>query len=447
MKKNALCFIAVMITALLIDNEANAQQYKLRQATSMMGMKTESTIYVKGMRKRTESAGMMGMPAPPITIEQCDLQRTIKINEKKKLYYIEPFSKETDEVIDEDIKPVTPVKSKPITPEPKEKTTPQKGGVITMWYSIIDTGERKKMYGFNARHVWTSQKMKPSPDACSMKDSIIIKTDGWYIDLPLFNCPVRYRPTKNSMAPNERPQPECKDRFVTRRSGKGKLGFPLIETTTIKMGGGNAQTSEFQTSIETLELSTVKLDSMLFEIPLGYTETMNEEDLQEKFDVSDMMNQAMKEYKNKEGEKPAITEQKKAGIIRIGVYEPKGDQQLQPALLQQHLVNTLTDGTVEAIAVASEDEAKKFNCDYTLASDFIKIKQGSKVGGLLKAIKNTDPNAASSYTIEAAMTLIKLSDGSTRLQPKLNGKYEGQIDDAAKKALDEGSRQVLRSLK
>ena len=107
----------------------------------------------------------------------------------------------------------------------------------------------------------------------------------------------------------------------------------------------------------------------------------------------------------------------------------------------------MTDGTVEAIAVASEDEAKKFNCDYTLASDFIKIKQGSKVGGLLKAIKNTDPNAASSYTIEAAMTLIKLSDGSTKLQPKLNGKYEGQIDDAAKKALDEGSRQVLRALK
>ena len=102
-----------------------------------------------------------------------------------------------------------------------------------MWYNITDTGERKKIYGFNARHVWTSQKMKPSPDACTMKDSILIKTDGWYIDLPLFNCPVRYRPVKTAMAPNERPQPDCKDRFVTRRSGKGKLGFPLTETTTI----------------------------------------------------------------------------------------------------------------------------------------------------------------------------------------------------------------------
>ena len=64
MKKNILCFIAVMITAFVIDNEATAQQYILRQSTSMMGMKTESTIYVKGMRKRTESAGMMGNASP-----------------------------------------------------------------------------------------------------------------------------------------------------------------------------------------------------------------------------------------------------------------------------------------------------------------------------------------------------------------------------------------------
>jgi len=445
MKKNALCFIAVMITALLTDNKANAQQYKLRQVTSMMGMKTESTIYVKVMRKRTESAGMMGMPAPPITIEQCDLQRTIKINDKKKLYYIEPFSKETEEIIDEDVKSA-PVKDKPPVPVSKEKTTPKKGGVITMWYSITDTGERKKIFGFTARHVWTSQKMKPSADACYMKDSLLIKTDGWYIDLPQFNCPVRYKPTRSAMAPAEKPKPDCQDRFITRRSGKGKLGFPITETTIIKMGAGDAQMSEFQTNIETLELSTVKLDSMLFEIPPDYKETMNEDDLQDKFDMKDMMNQAMNEYKNKADENPVLSEQKKTGMLRIGVYEPKGDEQLQASLLQQHLITSLTEGKIEAVAVATEDEAKKYNCDYTLSSEFIKIKQGSKVGGLLKAIKNTDPNASSSYTIDVAMILLKLSDGSTRLQPKLSGKYEGKIDEAAKKVLDEGSRQVLKAL-
>ncbi len=439
MKKILLFFTATVIIVLSVGSRVEAQQYKLHQATSMMGMKTESTIYVKGMRKRTEAGSIMGMPAPPVTIEQCDLQRTIKLNDKKKLYFILPFAKETDEVIDEDVKPA--VKTKPVA---VTKTTPQKGGVITMWYNITDTGERKKMYGFTARHVWTSQKMKPSPDACSMKDSIIIKTDGWYIDLPQFNCPVRYRPS-TPMQPSEKPQqPDCKDKFVTRRSGKGKLGFPLIETTTIIMGGKGAQMSEFQTNLETLEFSAAKLDSMLFEIPPGYKEAATEEELQDKFDMAEMMNQA------KNGNLgivvPPVTEQKNSGMIRVGIYPPKGDAQLPATELQQHLVTVFTDGKVEAVAITTEEDAKKYNCDYLLNTDFVKVKPASKVGGLLKAIKNADPNAASSFNIEAVMILTKSADGSTVTQQNVSGKYEGKIEEAAKKASDDGGRRVLKEI-
>ena len=163
-----------------------------------------------------------------------------------------------------------------------------------MWYNITDTGERKKMNGFTARHIWTYQKIKPSPEACTMKDSIIIKTDGWYIDLPQFNCPVRYT-SSGMQQPNEKREPDCKDKFVTHRSGKGKLGFPLTETRTIIMGGKGSQTSEFSTDLETLEFSTEKLDSMLFEIPPGYTQAKSESELQDKMDMNDMINQ----YKNK----------------------------------------------------------------------------------------------------------------------------------------------------
>lgn len=439
MNKILFFFSSFLVSFLAVENKASAQQYKLKQSTSMMGMKTESTIYVKGMRKRTESTAMMGMPAPPVTIEQCDLQRTIKINDKKKLYFIEPFTKE--EVIEEDVKPAT---AKP-KPEGQAKLTAEKGGVIHMWYNINDTGERKKMNGFVARHVWTSQKIKPTPDACTMKDSIIIKTDGWYIDLPQFNCPIRYTPTTTAR-PTEKQEPDCKDRYITHRSGKGKLGFPLTEKRIIIMGDGTSKTTEFETTLETLEFSSEKLDSMLFEIPPGYTQTKNENDLQDKFDMNEMINQ----YKNADNGKinTTPTEQKPAGTIRIGVYEPKGgDGQLQTPVLQQHLAASLKDGSIDAIAVSSEEEAKKYNCDYTLVTDFVKIKSGSKVGGLLKAIKNTDPNAASSFNVEATLTLIKLSDGSTKLQPNVSGKYDGKVDDAASKALDDGSRQILKGLK
>jgi hypothetical protein len=370
-----------------------------------------------------------------VTIEQCDLQRTVKLNDKKKLYYIEPFAKD-DEIIDDDVKTaVKKDKAEPVT-DPKTR----KGGTITMWYNITDTGERKKMNGFTARHVWTYQKMKPSADACYMKDSMIIKTDGWYIDLPQFNCPVHYRPQKPP-APNA-VKPECEDKFVMHRSGKGKLGFPLTETMTMFMAG---QTSEFKTSMETVELSTLKLDSMLFEIPPGYTETKNESDLQD--DYKTMIKEYEKQYK--EGNVPIPTAdptEKKAGMLRIGVFAPTGDQQVTPAVLQQELLLNLRANNIESIAVTTEQDAREKKCDYILNTEMIKVKQASKVGGLLKAIKNADPTAGASFNIEASLILKALADGSVKTQQSVSGKYEGKVDEAGRKAMDEGSRLVMKSL-
>ncbi len=139
MKKFA-CFLFSAGLLLLLSgtgSPAAAQQYKLKQSNEMMGMKTESTIYVKGSRKRTEPGAMMGM-TQVITIEQCDLQRTIHINDKKKMYYIEPFAKDEEEVIDEDVKTVP----KKTVPPLKVTVISKKCGSIYMWYSIIDTGDR-----------------------------------------------------------------------------------------------------------------------------------------------------------------------------------------------------------------------------------------------------------------------------------------------------------------
>jgi len=444
-RQTVLLSIAVILASIAVSLfPVQAQNYKMKQVTNLMGMKSESTIYVKGMRKRTEGRGIMGMGTNLVTVEQCDLQRTITINDKKKLYFIEPFSTADEEVIDEDAKPVVE-KSKPSV---VKNTGPKKGGTITMWYSITDTGERKTMFGFTARHVWTNQKMKPSADACTMKDSMIIKTDGWYIDLPKFNCPVHHKPVTTSNK-YEKPQLDCKDHFVTRRKGKGKLGFPLIETTTMIMGG-KSESSSFETNLETLELSTAKLDSMLFEIPPGYTLASGKEELEDKMDMAELIKQygnQDKDNNDNDSKTKPDGNTKGAGNIRIGVYAPTGDEQVQPELLQEQLVSFFNSGTIEAVTVSTEDEAKTKNCDYTLASNFTRIKQAGKVGGLLKAIKNADPNAATSFNIDAEMTLIKLADGSTISRPKISGKYEGKSDVAAGKALEEGGRIVLKDLK
>ena len=139
MKPILISLLAALLCT-LFSKPVFSQEYKIRQSSAVMGMKIETTVYVKGMRKRTESAAIMGM-TQPVTIEQCDLQRTIKINDKKKLYFIDSFYKTQQEVIDED----EPQAKKPVTAV-KEKNTkaPEKGGVITIYYSIRDTGERKK---------------------------------------------------------------------------------------------------------------------------------------------------------------------------------------------------------------------------------------------------------------------------------------------------------------
>ena len=241
-------------------------------------------------------------------------------------------------------------------------------------------------------------------------------------------------------------KPDCKDRYITRRSGKGKLGFPLTETRTIIMGDGSAKTNEFSTNLETIEFVSLKLDSLLFEIPPGYTQVMTEAELQEKASMQDMIDQYKKQGNNNDASKDLRGEKVKT-ITRVGIFQPNSNGQVQGALLQQHLVDIMSSDAIEAIPVETEEDARKNSCDYTLATEFTKIKSGSKVGGLLKAIKNTDPNAASSFTIDATLTLKSLSDKASPAPQTVSGKYDGKPDDAAKKALDEGSRKVLNTLK
>ena len=137
-----ISFLLIMLALYILP--VTAQQYKLKQSTGMMGMKTESTIYVKGMRKRTESNGTMGMPAPPVEILQCDLQRTVKLNDKKKLYFIAPFRQE------EEVNEATLKAAKTAVQSSKQT---RKGGTIYNYYAITDSGERKKIFGFTARHL------------------------------------------------------------------------------------------------------------------------------------------------------------------------------------------------------------------------------------------------------------------------------------------------------
>ena len=75
------------------------------------------------------------------------------------------------------------------------------------------------------------------------------------------------------------------------------------------------------------------------------------------------------------------------------------------------------------------------------------MKQGSKAGGIIKAIKNTDPTATSGFNVDATMTLINTSSGTTKTEEKVSGKFDGKADDAAARALEKGCGAVLDSIR
>src|SRR6185503_18930878 len=177
---------------------------------------------IKGLRERSEvnmpgMSGGMGMT----TITECDLKRTIQINDRARKYMITPMDSGDSEA---------PAAST----GPRPSAGPSRsGGVVTMTVNTVDTGERKEMFGFTARHLKQTMMSESSPDACN-PNNMKIERDGWYINLEYgLNCGSERPP----QAPNARPTGGCRDTYRFKNTGLARLGFPLIETT--KMFGAD----------------------------------------------------------------------------------------------------------------------------------------------------------------------------------------------------------------
>ncbi|MEP6847988.1 MAG: hypothetical protein ABI999_03965 [Acidobacteriota bacterium] len=438
-------FFQVIIPAIVLGLSAaaaNGQNYKIKQTTSVMGQNVSSTIYVKGSRKRTEQGGIMGMGGDVASIEQCDLRRTLQVNDKKRLYTIDPFPTDSGEV-----SPSTA--GKPVRAIP-QKTV--KGGTITMTTSINDTGERKQMFGLTARHIKTSMKMEPSPDACT-KQEMSMETDGWYVDLPQFSCPMTIPRNPMASGGNER-SGGCQDRMIVKYSGGGKMGFPLKVTQTM---GGEGQS--FATSIETVEFSKATLDDGLFDVPQGYSLANSSSDLYGKPDYAAMARAQRDNDPGNDGSarsfpqtvKNAVTSTKRAGTKRIGVLLPTNQttETVSTLNLQLFLVQRLTGGNVDAVAVKSEADARSTNCDFLLSSDVSKLKQStsSKIGGIFGKVTNTDTSGGKNYDAQVDFSLKSLSSGQSVLQNKAAGKASGTADVAAQGMLSQEASSVLAAIR
>lgn len=436
---------AVMVSLILMAavGVSFAQNYKIRQTVSMNGQKMESTTYVRGSRKRTEGGGIMGIGGDVATVEQCDLKRNIKISDKKRLYAIEPFDNGADD---------TPAPAASKAPVTKPKSAPTtRGGTITYVSNVTDTGERKQMFGMTARHIKTSMSVEASPDACA-KQNMRTESDGWYIDLPEFSCPLTMRP-QGPQTPERGAVGGCRDNIKYRTTGGGKIGFPLTETRTMNSGD---EGMAFTQTTETLEFSRATLDPAIFDIPQGYSMTNNSQDLYGRPDMSAIMQSAgvsddddapRNEVPKSNSNQIPMSATKRPGMKRIGVYVPtnRAGENVSTTNLQGFLVQKLTVGNVEAIAVSSEAGARAANCDYVLTSDISKLKQStaSKIGGVFGKVTNTDTSASRNYEAQVDFKLVMLASGQTIIQNKAASKSESDVDRAAEGVLALEANAVL----
>jgi hypothetical protein len=423
--------IALFLIVAASASFVSAQNYKIKQRMNMSGQTMESTVYVKGSRQRTESGGFMGMGADVATIQQCDLRRNVQVNDKKKLYFIDPF---TTDVSTSDT---------PSAAEPAGKV--EKGGTVTMTTSLVDTGERKQMFGLTARRILTTMTMVSSPDACTKVDTKM-ETDGWYVDLPQFSCPVNV-PRGMPTIPNV--EGGCRDRMIVKSTGSAKLGFPLELKQTMSSAGSQS----FTQTIETIEFSKAELDDALFNVPSDYRSTANSQDLYGTPDMSAII-QSAKAAADKDDDIPVVEERvpaKRPGIKRIGVMLPvnKTSESISHTEMQSYLVAQLTSGSVEGVAVSSEAEARAADCDLILSLDVAKLKQSaaSKVGGLFGKVTGADTSAAQSYEAQVDYKLTSIADGRSVLQSKASKKTSGDADEAVRAVLQMTASSALNAIR
>jgi hypothetical protein len=404
-------YIFALAVAVIGFSTLASADLKIKTRTTVMGHATESTVYIKGPRERTEMS--YGGHGGAVTIMQCDQKRIVTITGNQ-CSVIQTGGGET---------------SCPAMPNMRdmgrgmaggEPSPPGKGGVITITRNSTDTGERQDMFGYKARHIKTSMIMESSPDACN-QSHMKMETDGWYADLsPGFSCADEsYR---GMACGGMGGRTGCNDRIVMKGGGGGAMGYPLKQTMTIMSEHGN-----FTTTTEVVELTNATLDAPLFDMPPGCKVT----------DMSAMMAGATAPAQAEASHEPvaaapkaaavpaappaaapaAAVAPKGAGMVRIGVVKIKdvSGQGLPTDNLRLDLMDEITHHQMESVPLDTEappqdveSEASSKQCDYILYTVASQVKEPGSGGLPSASVPKGVTLDAAKYQALTNLTLYKV---------------------------------------
>jgi hypothetical protein len=236
-------WIAVMLA---FTFSAQAEDIHIKKNITVGGNSVSSTeTSIQGPRERVVTQTAAGST---ITLRQCDLKRTITINERTQAYLII-----NDPQSDAAVKTPATASATPAA---------DSAAYITETSTVTDTGEHKTMFGYPARHLKTKITVQSSKNACSHVNQSF-DLDGWYADIS--------KEQASACEPSLRPVPQsqgCSDPVIQRRTGSGKPGYPLTETVSLH----NPDGSTIQIVAQASDVSKQAEDKQLFEIPSGFRE-------------------------------------------------------------------------------------------------------------------------------------------------------------------------------
>jgi hypothetical protein len=242
------------------------------------GPRGETVTYLQNDRKRVEErrqvpqplrAGggpFVYVPGPPIvTITRCDLGEVFVLNLDAREYMAMPIPKPPSK---EELEARAAQQPKPaLQPQP----------TLLIETTTEDTGERKQMFGYTARHVITTVKQIPLVESGQIPQETV--TDGWYIDLDTsisctkapsgaFGLLVGGGPRK----PGEPPQIPV---LTFKSVGKPETGLALATKEIHRLSGSlpndlTRKSEPITNEMEVTELSTRPLAAALFEVPKNF---------------------------------------------------------------------------------------------------------------------------------------------------------------------------------
>ena len=138
------------------------------------------------------------------------------------------------------------------------------------------------------------------------------------------------------------------------------------------------------------------------------------------------------------------------GVARLN---NKTTQSIDAGSLRSMLIASLTDGSVEALALeetapdAAQAEAKQRECDYVLFTDVSTLKQSAanKIGGLLGRATGAG-DAGERFEAKIDYTLVPLAGGAPA-QANVSAKETGGADVSLNSALRKEAQAVLSKVR